>query len=406
MKRQSELTNVLHMGIASLWFLVTLLVEVGLSFNPAEAQPFLYVTNSLSATVSVIDTNPSSPHYNKVVSTITGPGVVKVPGPPHTLNSMSSPFFIAITPDGTRGYVSNISSDTISVIDTDPASTDFNKVVSTIETPVHPAVIAITPDGTRAYVTIAASDTISVIDTDPASTDFNKVVSTIETPVHPQVIAITPDGTRAYVTIAASDTISVIDTDPASTDFNKVVSTIEVGRASIFVAITPDGTRAYLTNRWDGTVSVIDTDPNSPDFNKVVSIIDAGREPFGINITPDGTRAYVTFFYCTYTLTRECRSGVQVIDTETDTVIDTIEDLGMFAYIIAFTPDGTRAYLAPYKSPVKVIDTSDNSVVDTIKMDRGPFGPYGPYWAAIAPSVDTDSYSAAFEKRRRKTPWQ
>jgi len=312
MKRQSELTNVLHMGIASLWFLVTLLVEVGLSFNPAEAQPFLYVTNSLSATVSVIDTNPSSPHYNKVVSTITGPGVVKVPGPPHTLNSMSSPFFIAIT----------------------------------------------------------------------------------------------PDGTRAYVTIAASDTISVIDTDPASTDFNKVVSTIEVGRASIFVAITPDGTRAYLTNRWDGTVSVIDTDPNSPDFNKVVSIIDAGREPFGINITPDGTRAYVTFFYCTYTLTRECRSGVQVIDTETDTVIDTIEDLGMFAYIIAFTPDGTRAYLAPYKSPVKVIDTSDNSVVDTIKMDRGPFGPYGPYWAAIAPSVDTDSYSAAFEKRRRKTPWQ
>ena len=148
----------------------------------------------------------------------------------------------------------------------------------------------------------------------------------------------------------------------------------------------------------------------------MVSIIDAGPKPFGINITPDGTRAYVTFFYCTYTYspeadgfkwkTRECRSGVRVIDTETDTVIDTIEDLGMFAYIIAFTPDGTRAYLAPTKSPVRVIDTSDNSVVDNIKMDRGPFGPYGPYWAAIAPSADTDSYSAAFEKRRRKTPWQ
>ncbi len=394
------------MGIAFFWFLATFLVGIGLSSNPAEAQPFLYVTNSRSATVSVIDTNPSSPHYNKVVSTITGPGVVKVPGPPHTLNGMSSPFFIAITPDGTRGYVSNISSDTISVIDTDPASTDFNKVVSTIETPVYPQVIAITPDGTRAYVTIAASDTISVIDTDPNSTDFNKVVSTItRLGMLPLVIAFTPNGTRAYVT-SDGTSVLVIDTDPSSTDFNKVVSKIEVGRASVFVAITPDGTRAYLTNKWDGTVSVIDTDPNSTDFNKVVSIIDAGPKPFGINITPDGTRAYVTFFYCTYTLTRECRSGVRVIDTETDTVIDTIEDLGMLAYIIAFTPDGTRAYLAPYKSPVKVIDTSDNSVVDTIKMDRGPFGPYGPYWAAIAPSVATDSYFAAFETRRRKTPWR
>ncbi len=126
MKRPSELTNVLHMGIASLWFLATLSVGIGLSSNPAEAQPFFYVTNPTSATVSVIETDPSSPHYNKVVSTITGPGVVKVPGPPHTLNGMSSPFFIAITPDGTRGYVSNIWSDTISVIDTDPASTDFN----------------------------------------------------------------------------------------------------------------------------------------------------------------------------------------------------------------------------------------------------------------------------------------
>jgi len=351
------------------------------------------VTNPDSATVSVIDTNPSSPHYNKVVSTITGPGVVKVPGRPHPLNGMSSPFFISITPDGTRAYVSNIFkrmgvSDTISVIDTDPASTDFNKVVSTITgLGVTPYITAFTPDGTRAYVT-SSGTSVLVIDTDPSSTDFNKVVSTITgLGMTPLIIAFTPDGTRAYVTGSGNSSVLVIDTDPSSTDFNKVVSTIEVGRVSVFVAITPDGTRAYVTNQSDGTVSVIDTDPSSTDFNKVVSIIDAGPKPFGINITPDGTRAYVTFFYCTYTLTRECRNGVRVIDTETDTVIDTIEDLGMFAYIIAFTPDGTRAYLAPYKSPVRVIDTSDNSVVDTIKMDRGPFGPYGPYWAAIAPSV-------------------
>ncbi len=80
-----------------------------------------------------------------------------------------------------------------------------------------------------------------------------------------------------------------------------------------------------------------------------------------------------------------------MIDTETDTVIDTIEDLGMFAHFIAFTPDGTRGYLAPQNSPVRVIDTSDNSVVDNIKMDRGPHGPYGIYGGAIAPSVAKNS---------------
>ncbi len=332
------------MGIAFFWFLATFLVGVGLSSNPAEAQPFAYVTNPRSAIISVIDTNPSSPHYNKVVSTITGPGIVKVPGPPHTQNGMSSPFVIAFTPDGTRAYVANIWSDTVSVIDTDPSSTDFNKVVSTIEVGGTPVFVAFTPDGARAYVTNADSDTVSVIDTDPSSTDFNKVVSTITgLGMMPSTIAITPDGTRAYVTGSGNSSVLVIDTDPSSTDFNKVVSTIEVGRASVFLAITPDGTRAYLTNDGDGTVSVIDTDPASTDFNMVVS---------------------------------------------------TITGLGMTPFVIAFTPDGTRAYVTSYSSSVLVIDTDPastdfNKVVSIIDPEK-PWGLNGPYWVAIAPSVDTE----------------
>ena len=42
-------------------------------------------------------------------------------------------FKIAITPDGTRAYLVNQRSGTISVIDLDPGSTGFNQVVSTIE---------------------------------------------------------------------------------------------------------------------------------------------------------------------------------------------------------------------------------------------------------------------------------
>ncbi len=49
-----------------------------------------------------------------------------------------------------------------------------------------------------------------------------------------------------------------------------------------------------MTNGDSDTVSVIDTDPNSTDFNMVVSTITGlGMTPFAIAFTPDGTRAYV-----------------------------------------------------------------------------------------------------------------
>jgi len=70
MNPEIKLINVLKIGIAFFWFLATLSVVVGLSSNPAEARPFAYVTNHLAGTVSVIDTNPGSLNFNKVVSTI------------------------------------------------------------------------------------------------------------------------------------------------------------------------------------------------------------------------------------------------------------------------------------------------------------------------------------------------
>ena len=67
--------------------------------------------------------------------------------------------------------------------------------------------MAITPDGTRVYVTNGNDDTVSVIDT--AS---NTVLTTVGVGALPFGVAITPDGTRAYVTNGDDNTVSVIDT--------------------------------------------------------------------------------------------------------------------------------------------------------------------------------------------------
>jgi YVTN family beta-propeller protein len=89
--------------------------------------------------------------------------------------------------------------------------------------------VAITPDGSRAYVTDDVDSSVSVIDT-----ATNTVFATVAVGRSPTVVAITPDGTRAYVTNFNSESISVIDTAK-----NTVVATLEGGFYPWGVAITP-----------------------------------------------------------------------------------------------------------------------------------------------------------------------
>ena len=142
------------------------------------------------------------------------------------------------------------------------------------------------------YVANSFDNTVSVIDT-----DSNKVVATIPVGDNPSGVATTADGTHAYVTNSDFGNVSVIDT--AS---NTVVDTIPVGGGfPTGVATTPDGIHppeggdrrhqplAYVTNQVDDIVSVIDTASNT-----VVATIPVGDNPNGVAFTPDGTRAYVT----------------------------------------------------------------------------------------------------------------
>jgi YVTN family beta-propeller protein len=108
--------------------------------------------------------------------------------------------------------------------------TASNNVVATIPVGQSPTAVAITPDGTHAYVTNLTDGTVSVIDT------ASNMVATIPVGAGPIGVAITPDGTHpsehddrhhqplAYVTNLRDSTVSVIDT--AS---NNVVATIPVG---------------------------------------------------------------------------------------------------------------------------------------------------------------------------------
>lgn len=113
--------------------------------------------------------------------------------------------------------------------------------------------VAVTPDGSKVYVTNLNDNAVSVIDT-----AMNKVITTISVGPNPLAVAVTPDGSKVYVTNNNADSVSVIDTAT-----NTVIgSPIPVGFGPIGVAAAPDGSKVYVTS-LSGTVSVIDTVSNT-----------------------------------------------------------------------------------------------------------------------------------------------
>ena len=158
-----------------------------------------------------------------------------------------------------NAYITNSSSNTVSVIDT-----ATNTVSATIPVGVVPIAVAVTPDGSKVYVTNTNSFTVSVIDT-----ATNTVSATIPLGPFPEGVAVSPDGTKVYVAVFFN-TVSVIDTAT-----NTVSATVPVGVEPIGVAVTPDGGKVYVTNTAGvGDVSVIDTATNT-----VIATIPDGLSP-------------------------------------------------------------------------------------------------------------------------------
>ena len=154
--------------------------------------------------------------------------------------------------------------------------TATNTVVKTIPVGPSPFRVAVTPDGTKVYVTNFGSNNVSVI-----HRPGNTVVKTVPVGGQPYGVAVTPDGARVYVAIAngSSDTVSVI-----ARPGNTVVATIPVGNGLFpLVAVTPDGKHVYVTNGLDA-VSVIRTATNT-----VVGLpIPVGPGPAGVAFTRMG----------------------------------------------------------------------------------------------------------------------
>ena len=250
----------------------------------AWAQPKAYVTDTgIANLTTVVDTG-----LNTVLRTIPLAGASK----------------IAIGANGTRAYVLKPGVFFMEVIDI--AS---DNVIQTISLSSNPSALAISPDGHTAYVGVAGA--VQVI-------SLSSGLTIASVPISGTVsgLAVTPDGSRLYVTAGSVDALTLIlspagparEVNVIDTASNAIAATFvvglpplpggNVGCGAVGVAISPNGKLAYVTIDaiysggssfgMGGGVAAVDTATNS-----VLQIVDLQAFPGEVAFTPDGTRAYV-----------------------------------------------------------------------------------------------------------------
>lgn len=190
---------------------------------------------------------------------------------------------VAATPDGSRAFVANIGSGSISVIDV-----ATGKLVKVVPTGAGAEGIDVSPDGQRVWVTNRAADTVSVVDAGTL-----EVVATLPSAQFPIRAKATPDGKHVLVSNAKSGDVTVFDAvamkevrrvamKASATDTNGKLFSDQFGASPvpIGILIEPDGSRAYVAMASADAIAVIDLAKW-----EVVGALTAGREPDGLGFS-------------------------------------------------------------------------------------------------------------------------
>ena len=277
--------------------------------------------------------------------------------------SFNEPYTVTINAAGTKAYVTNSSSSTVTIIDV-----TTNTVIGTIGGFDGPSGLVITPDGNYAYVNnyggpIAGSgngNTVSVVDL-----NTNAIVGTLTVgplppgpPAAPAALAITPDGAYVYVVNYVNGnpdmgTVSIIRTSDNSVQVNAIT-----GFSGPFaIAITPNGKYGYVTNFGSNNFSPVGTTVSVIDIssNTIAASISVGIQPSGIAIAPSGQYAYVSNYHTLYdgpnfTDLTASQGTINIIDIHSNKVISPVIDVGLSPDAIAISPNGQFAYVTNYTS--------------------------------------------------------
>jgi YVTN family beta-propeller protein len=292
-----------------------------------KAGPYAYITNYFTGTVTVIDT--ASNTFVDLDPNKAGTQAEITVG--------SQPFGVAVVPvnasGDTRVYVANEGSNTVSVIDS--ITHTVTKTLTGFQAPIG---VAASPSADRVFVTNNAGDSVTVLSTFANAIDATISPNPVPVGDGPVGVAVANvDGTtKAYVANRLGNSVSVITLSGGS-------ATVQTLTSNFFLpyAVAVAKGKVYVTNTDFVTVLNAST-------GAFIKTVDVGDAPFGAAASPDGSRVYVTN---SYPLGLAGGNSVSVIDTSSDTVIDTGTvngqiEVGGDPQGITVHPDGSRIYVA------------------------------------------------------------
>ena len=223
------------------------------------------------------------------------------------------PTDVAFNPTGTRAYVANQFSQSISVVN---AATNVEERV--IPVTGDPFKVIISPDGTRVYV-VTNADHLYAIDLQSGAQ-----VGSIPFTATPDGLAFHPNGYILYVTTRAAGTTVEVDTRTMA-----VLRTFHSTGLTQEVVVAPDGSELYVANE-NGYLEIWNLATGSRSAH-----IFLGGQPFGMAMTADYEQLYVS----------QLSAGrVTVLNRTTRAFVRTIQTGGV-PRRIAFSSEGSIAVI-------------------------------------------------------------
>jgi YVTN family beta-propeller protein len=221
---------------------------------------------------------------------------------------------------GSRAYVANLGSSSVSVI-----NTSTKKVIATVPTAPFPRHIAVNRTGTRVYVASADAKnngTVTVIDA-----SRNVATGRINVGKYPGQLETSKDGRYLYVGHLFG--LSVIDTTT-----NRITADVPLPGVPRELLLNEAGTRLYTTavNGNAGDVLVVDTTHNT-----LAASTHMTSEPGEIALTPSGDQLYIG---------GGTWDSFTVITTATNKIAKSVKYTGFGPYgeTLALSPNGRHLY--------------------------------------------------------------
>jgi YVTN family beta-propeller protein len=279
----------------------------------------------------------AEPQSAKSNTEAAGTDAVKtVPAPPSAIGhpAFLNPHVSPIVISGGLVFVANTPANTIDVIDARSRA-----VVARINVGIEPVSVAVRPDGREVWVANHVSDSVSVIDADPASPTHLQVVATVQdfdpatkaTRFDEPVGIAFAGNAKAYVALSSENRIAVVNVATRSVEKHLEIPAqdpraIVVRGDRLYVAPFESGNRTQLSggSKIDGDLVTFNAWEHSIRVNNVLSlghVVDIVKNP----AVPD--------------------RDLFVFDTRTDRLVTTVDTLGTLLYGLAVDSKG-RAFIA------------------------------------------------------------